>query len=74
MRFLKKLREDLGLKPYSMAKRLGLLTNTYVYYEEKAEGIKLEALSDIRRKLGLTWNQLGKMIDEEVATSRAEKK
>lgn len=70
MRFLKKLREDRGLTQYSMAKFLGLLTNTYVHYEEKAQGIKLEVLAHVRRKLDLSWNQLGKLIDEEVEANK----
>lgn len=74
MRFLKKLREDRGLTQYSMAKFLGLLTNTYVHYEEKAQGIKLEVLSSVRRKLDLSWNQLGKLIDEEVEQNKKNSK
>jgi transcriptional regulator with XRE-family HTH domain len=70
MRFLKKLREDRDLTQYGMAKYLGMLTNTYVHYEEKAQGIKLEVLSDLRKKLDLSWNQLGKLIDEEVEINR----
>lgn len=54
-----------------MAKLLNLLTNTYVYYEETAQGIKLEVLSEIRKTLGLSWSEMGRLIDEEV---RAEKK
>lgn len=73
MRFLKKLREDRGLTQYGMAKYLGLITNTYVHYEEKAQGIKLEVLADLRRKLDLSWSQLGKLIDEEVESNRKER-
>lgn len=67
MRFLKNLREERGLTQYGMAKLLGMLTNTYVHYETKAQGINLEQLVKIKRVLGLTWAALGKMIEEEVA-------
>lgn len=66
MRFLKKLREDRGLTKYGMAKFLDMIPNTYTHYEEKAEGIKLEVLVDIKRRCGLTWEQLGKMLEKEV--------
>lgn len=66
MKFLKKIRESKGLTRYGMAKLLGMIPNTYNHYEDKAEGIKLETLVHIRKELGLTWPQLGKLIEEEV--------
>lgn len=75
MRFLRKLREDRGLTHYGMAKLLGMLTNTYSHYENKAEGIRLETLSKLRKTLRLSWSELGRMIDEEVKENqRAVKK
>lgn len=70
MRFLKKIRESEGLTAYGMAKKLGLIEQTYRHYEQKAEGIKLETLADLRVKLKLTWNDLGDMIDEEVRQNK----
>lgn len=74
MRFLKKIREDKGLSQYAMAKLLGMLTNTYVHYETKAQGLKLEALVDIKNKLNLSWNQLGGLIEKEVDSIKRDKK
>lgn len=65
MQFLKKLRDEKGLTQYAMAKYLGILQQTYIHYEREAKGIRLEVLGDIREKLGLTWEELGKLIDEE---------
>lgn len=56
-----------------MAKHLGMLTNTYVHYETKAQGLKLEALVDLKNKLSLSWNQLGNMIEKEVESIKREK-
>lgn len=65
VRFLKKLRDDRELSQYKMAQLLGILPETYAYYEGKAKGMKFKTLSELRRILNLTWNQLGEMIDEE---------
>jgi transcriptional regulator with XRE-family HTH domain len=73
MRFLKKIREDRGLTQYGMAKFLGMIQQTYIHYEEKAQGIKLEVLSALRRKLGMTWEDLGQLIDKEVGENKKKK-
>lgn len=70
MRFLKKLREDKGLSLYAMAKHLGMIQQTYIHYETKAQGIKLDTLVAIREKLELTWEQLGKLIEQDVRDAR----
>lgn len=69
MRFLAKLRKDLGIRSmYKMAERLGMLNNTYIYLEKKAKGCELQTLVDIKEKCGLSWDQLGDMIEMEVKT------
>lgn len=65
MRFFKRIREKLGLTKYEMANHLGLLPPSYYYYEDKAKGCSFEVLSIIRRKLKLSWEDLGAYIDEE---------
>lgn len=70
MKWLKTLREAQGLTQYGMARKLGLLVNTYIYYEAKAKGVNLEVLSHMRRKLGLSWEELGNLIDKEVKLNR----
>ena len=70
MKFLKKLREDRDLSLYGMAKYLGMIHQTYVHYETQAQGIKLDTLVSIRDKLDLTWEQLGKLIEQEVKEIR----
>lgn len=70
MKWLKTLREAQGLTQYGMARKLGLLVNTYIYYEAKAKGVNLEVLSHMRRKLGLSWDELGNLIDKELKMNR----
>lgn len=71
MRFLKKLRGELT--QYSMAKKLGMIPNTYIHYETKAQGIKLDALVHIRKVLNLSWPELGEMIEKEVEENKRSK-
>lgn len=66
MDFLARLRDQLGLTAFSMAKYLNLPYNTYVHYETKARGINLSTLVHIRRRLALTWDKLGALIEKEV--------
>lgn len=67
MDFLKELRKRKGFDSrYKMAKFLGMLEASYSYLENKAKGCELQTLVDIKQKCGLTWNQLGKMIEDEV--------
>jgi len=65
MRFFKKLREEKGLSKYQMANFLGILPSSYYYLEDEARGCSFEVLMLIKRKLNITWDKLGKMIDEE---------
>ncbi len=65
MRFFKKLREERGLTKYEMANFLGMLPSTYYYYEDEAKGCSFEILCLIRKKLEMSWEKLGVMIDEE---------
>lgn len=65
MKFFKRLREDRKLSKYEMANFLGMLPQTYYYYEDKARGCSFEILCLIRSKLKLSWEELGKYIDDE---------
>lgn len=73
MKFLKRLRDKQGLTQYSMAKKLGMITNTYIHYETKAKGINLAALVSIKRSFNLSWSDLGSMIEKEVENNKTNK-
>jgi hypothetical protein len=67
MRFLGKLRKQLGVSSmYKMAELLGMINNSYIYLEKKAKGCELQTLVDIKEKCGLSWSDLGKLIEDEV--------
>jgi transcriptional regulator with XRE-family HTH domain len=70
MRFLKTLREAQGLTQYAMAKKLGLIINTYVQYETRAQGCNLEVLNHMRKILGLSWEELGRLIEKEIKENK----
>ena len=66
MKFLKKLRIKKGFtSQYQMAHHLKMLENSYRYLENKAKGCELRTLVQIKEKLGMTWGELGKLIEEE---------
>ena len=66
MKWVKKIREELGLKPYGMAKLLGMIQQTYINLEDNARGCRMEVLVAIREKSGKTWEEIGKLIQAEV--------
>lgn len=65
MRLFQKLREEKGLTKYEMAKFLGMNPSTYYYYEDEAKGCSFEILSLVRRKLEISWERIGQLIDDE---------
>lgn len=65
MRFFKKIRESKGLTKYEMALFLGMIPSTYYYYEDQAKGCSFEILCLIRRKLELSWERIGTLIEDE---------
>lgn len=71
MKVLAKLRKELGISSmYKMAEKLGMLNNSYIYLEKKAKAVTFQTLVDIKEKCGLTWEKLGKMIEDEVRSGR----
>lgn len=74
MRFLRRLQEKAGLKPNRAAVMLGVPPQTYHYWIKSADSIKFEYLARIRKAFGLTWAELGKMIDDEIAENSAQDK
>jgi DNA-binding XRE family transcriptional regulator len=65
MKFFKTLRQQLKLTRYEMAKKLDLLPQTYLYYENKAQGCGLHVICKVRKATGLSWDEIGKMLDKE---------
>ena len=51
-----------------------MIPNTYINYEGKAQGIKRDVFARIRETLGLSWSQLGELVDREVKEIKKAKK
>lgn len=66
LRFFEKLRTKEGLTKYEMARKLGMLPQTYYYLEEHARGCSFEILTLLKTKLNLSWETLGQLIETEV--------
>ena len=65
MKFLKKLREKRGLTFYGAAKKLGMIQQSYIHLENKAQGVKMKNLVAIKKEYNLSWDELGKLIEDE---------
>src|SRR5262245_59296413 len=71
MKFLEKLRAKLGFdSQYAMAKHLGMIEASYRYLEKTSKGCELKTLVDIKDKCGISWNELGKLIEDEVKETK----
>ena len=68
---IEKVRESAELTNYGISKRLrndGVEVTTQgidAYERETARSMRLDILSGLRRLSGLSWNQFGKLIDDE---------
>lgn len=65
MRFFQKLREIKGLTKYEMALFLGMTPSTYYYYEDQARGCSFEILCLIKKKMEISWERIGDMLEDE---------
>ena len=71
MKFVKKIKKLRRLKTYSFAKLINesgtTITRECIYYYEldKCKSMKLEVLCAMRRVGGLSWAELGKLLDAE---------
>jgi len=76
MRFLKTVMQTANIPSnYALAKLLHTSTQLVDTWTGKAkgrdpEGMKLKFLCQLRKISGLSWNQFGKLIDEEFLSDR----
>ena len=71
MKFLKRFRGEESITQFSI--KMGLSTPTYIQYERSGKRISLENLGMIRKKLGLSWSEYGRLIDQEIEESKIKK-
>lgn len=64
MKFLELIRKKKGLTLYAMAQLFEISPPTYTYYERHSKGMNIEILCRIRAKIGLSWEQFGKLLDQ----------
>ena len=68
--FVRKIALKQGLTSYSLAKKLGVTTTTAQKWlgehgYESPKGLQLGSLCKLRELGGLSWEDLGKMLDKE---------
>lgn len=66
MKFLELIRKKKGLTLYAMAQLFEISPPTYTYYERHSKGMNIETLCRIRAKIGLSWEQFGRLLDRTV--------
>ena len=52
VKFLKQIREDLGLTRYAMAKALRISQSSYDYYEQSGDSMRLAVLARLQELSG----------------------
>jgi DNA-binding XRE family transcriptional regulator len=74
MKTLKKIREKLGFTHYKAAKRVGLTQQGYIVAEKSSRSIKVDVLVALKELSGLTWEEVGKMLESDAQAIRRERK
>jgi transcriptional regulator with XRE-family HTH domain len=72
--FVGRLAAGAGLTGNAVAKAIGVGRQTYYYWLKPGTSINFAHLVRLKRFFGLTWAQLGELIDEDLAAKEANKK
>ena len=72
MRFLRRLQDIKRLNPNQAALLLNVPSATYHYWLNKADTIHIKYLARIRSTFGLSWEELGRLIDDEIGQNQAD--
>jgi len=71
VKFIKKIRKSMGdITRYRLADLMGIKTQVLDYYEEKGQTLTMDRLCKLRDVSGLSWEELGKLIEAEYGTTR----
>lgn len=65
LQFLIDLRESRGWTKSEVAHKLGILPQTYDYYETRGIGLRFDILTAIKRLYRLSWQEIGKLLEKE---------
>jgi len=80
MNFISHILTKLGTTTYSLAKELRAngveITHQGVdnYNRSRARGLRLDVLAGIRKLSGLSWEEMGAMIDDEYLSAQLKKR
>lgn len=74
MKTLETIRNKLGLSDYKMSQRLGLTQPGYIHTERKGKSLRIDVLCKLQRISGLTWAELGKMLERDALAIEKERK
>lgn len=64
MEAIEKIRKKLGFSKYKLSKELGISQTQYNYYVKNPASIKLPMLSKLKEISGLSWTDIGELIDK----------
>lgn len=74
MEFIKKIREDLNLNSYKMAKKMGMKTTQhYIAFERSKRVISIENLVKLWELSGLSGQEFMELMREEVSQKQSKK-
>lgn len=74
MKFIKKIRENLGLNPYKMAQEMGMNTvQEYISFEETKRSVHIKKLVKLWELSGLSAKAFMELIQEEVSDKQNNK-
>ena len=74
MKTVETIRKRLDLTHYGLAKKLGLTQPGLIHLERKSKGIQIITLSRLRKLSGLSWEEVGVLIDRDAAAIERERK
>ena len=66
VKWLRFLREELGLSKYAMARKIGVTPQSYQYLEARAKGCQIKTLVDAKRGTGKSWEEIGRLFEKDI--------
>ena len=76
MKFLEVVRKEADATNYALSSKLRDLgvnitvSGVDAYERKNSQSMRLDVLAGLRKLSGLSWNELGKLIDEEFLTGK----
>lgn len=73
MKFLRKLRDLTGKSAYQLAKDFEMNRSTIYDFEKKNDFKVIRYIANIQKSFNISWEAIGKLIDEEVHNNKKKK-